>query len=55
MAIYPELGDIQGERVRAAVKESFIEAGWGPEGAPVDAREPEFVRFVELLRADPEA
>ena len=28
IAIYPELGDIQGERVRRAIKESFIEKGW---------------------------
>ena len=52
-AIYPELGDVQGERVRTAVKESFVEAGWGADGAPVGAAEPPFVRFVELLRADP--
>ena len=29
VAIYPELGDIQGERIRRAIKESFLEAGWG--------------------------
>ena len=52
-AIYPELGDVQGERVRTAVKESFVEAGWGVDGAPAGAAEPPFVRFVELLRADP--
>ncbi len=52
-AIYPELGDVQGERVRTAVKESFVEAGWGADGAPVGAAEPPFIRFVELLRADP--
>ncbi len=52
-AIFPELGDVQGERVRTAVKESFVEAGWGADGAPVGAAEPPFVRFVELLRADP--
>ena len=52
-AIYPELGDVQGERLRTAVKESFVEAGWGADGAPVDAAEPPFVRFVEFLRDDP--
>ena len=52
-AIYPELGDVQGERLRTAVKESFVEAGWGGDGAPAAAAEPPFVRFVELLRADP--
>ena len=52
-AIYPELGDLQGERIRTAVKDSFVEAGWGLDGAPADAAEPEFVRFVEILRAAP--
>ena len=28
-AIYPELGDIQAERIRGAIKESFVEAGLG--------------------------
>lgn len=53
MAIYPELGDIQGERIRNAVKESFEEAGWrdAEAGTPLD--EPPFQRFVEILRADP--
>jgi len=51
-AIFPELGDVQGERVRTAVKESFVEAGWGAD-APGGTAEPPFVRFVDLLRADP--
>ena len=28
-AIYPELGDIQAERIRGAIKESFVELGVG--------------------------
>ena len=52
-AIYPELGDLQGERLRSAVKDSFSEAGWGSDGLPTSAVEPEFVRFVEILRAEP--
>jgi len=28
-AIFPELGDIQGERIRKAIKDSFVEHGWG--------------------------
>ena len=51
VAIYPELGDIQADRVRKAIKESFEEAGWASGGAA--ASEPEFRRFVEILRADP--
>jgi len=54
VAIFPDLGDIQGERIRAAVKESFIEAGWNdPNAVLAELQEPEFKRFVEILRADP--
>jgi DNA polymerase III delta prime subunit len=53
-AIYPELGDIQGERIRKAIKESFVEAGWGdPAANHVTLSEPPFGRFVEILRDDP--
>ena len=50
-AIYPELGDLQCESIRRAIKESFKEAGWT--GSETRAREPEFRRFVEILRAEP--
>ena len=50
-AIYPDLGDLQGERVRSAIKESFVEAGWGVPKS--DPPEPAFKRFVEILRNDP--
>ena len=49
-AIYPEVGDIQANRIRMALKESFEERGWGSDE---DAPEPEFRRFVEILRNDP--
>lgn len=53
-AIFPELGDIQGERIRRALKDSFIENGWGDPNAVVeDLREPSFKRFLEILRHDP--
>lgn len=53
-AIYPELGDIQGERIRRALKESFIEKGWDdPNATLADLREPTFKRFVEILRSEP--
>lgn len=53
-AIYPELGDIQGERIRKAVKESFIEQGWDDPNANLQAlQEPQFGRFLEILRSDP--
>ena len=50
-AIFPELGDIQADRIRRAIKESFEEAGWASSGA--DAPEPAFRRFVEILHDDP--
>jgi DNA helicase HerA-like ATPase len=54
VAIFPELGDIQGERVRRAIKDSFIEKGWNdPNAALAEIQEPAFGRFVEILRDDP--
>jgi len=54
LAIYPELGDLQGERIRRAIKDSFIERGWGnPSVDAVALPEPRFARFVEILRSDP--
>jgi len=54
VAIFPELGDIQGERIRRAIKDSFIEAGWDdPNAILAEMHEPEFKRFVEILRDDP--
>lgn len=50
-AIYPELGGIQGDRIRTAIKDSFEEAGWGSE--PTTAPDPKFGHFLEVLRADP--
>ena len=52
-AIYPDLGPIQADRVRRAIKDSFIEAGWGSGVASSDTPEPAFNRFVEILRGDP--
>lgn len=53
VAIFPELGDIQGERVRKAIKDSFGELGWGdPNAALAELQEPPFKRFVEILRDD---
>ena len=54
VAIFPELGDIQGERIRKAIKDSFIEHGWGdPQSELAQLPEPPFARFVEILRSDP--
>ena len=50
-AIYPELGDIQADCIRRAIKESFEEAGWA--AGEAGASEPVFKRFVDILRSDP--
>lgn len=49
--IYPELGDIQANCIRTAIKESFEESGWSASVA--GESEPAFKRFVEILRTDP--
>ena len=54
VAIFPELGDIQAERIRKAIKDSFVETGWdNPNKALAELHEPEFKRFVEILKSDP--
>jgi DNA phosphorothioation-dependent restriction protein DptH len=53
-AIYPELGDIQGERIRKSIKESFTQRGWDdPTADLTKLAEPAFGRFVEILRSEP--
>lgn len=53
-AIYPDLGDIQGECIRKAIKESYLEIGWDRHDASDNNLvEPEFGRFIEILRSDP--
>ena len=53
-SIFPELGDIQGERIRRAIKDSFVETGWDNANAQLEnLPEPEFKRFVEILKAEP--
>ena len=49
-AIFPELGDVQLGRLREALKQSYLDQGWGPaqRGAT-----PAFRAFLDLLRADP--
>ena len=54
VAIFPELGDIQGEYIRRAIKDSFIELGWdNPNSVLSELPEPQFKRFAEILKASP--
>jgi DNA phosphorothioation-dependent restriction protein DptH len=56
VAIFPELGDIQSERIRKAIKDSFVEVGWDePNAVLANLKEPEFKRFLEILRNDPKS
>ncbi len=50
-AMFPDLGDVQLERIRSAIRESYNRLGWGKESE--SPREiPEFRAFYELLQQD---
>jgi hypothetical protein len=48
-AIFPDLGDLQLEQLRGAIKASYQELGWG-NGEAAGLQPPAFRRFVELMR-----
>ena len=47
------MGDIQTDRIRKAIRDSFAEAGWTNTSGSEGLTEPAFKRFLELLRGDP--
>lgn len=54
MAIYPDLGALQGAKIRTAVKQSFEELGWGSSAGDLAVlEEPPFRRFLEIMRSEP--
>ena len=54
VTIFPDLGEIQAERIRGAIKDSFVELGWGSESGEVaHLAEPRFDRWVQILRSEP--
>ncbi len=54
LAIFPDLGELQGEAIRRAIKDSFIELGWDdPTKNLLDLKEPQFRRFVDILHSQP--
>ena len=53
MAIYPDLGPLQGAKIRTAVKQSFQELGWGGAADTESLSEPPFRRFLEIMRSEP--
>jgi hypothetical protein len=46
-AVFPELGDLQVERIRDSIKKSYLEQGWAAGGH--DLVTPEFQRFFDIL------
>lgn len=46
-AVFPDLGELQLEQLRAAIKQSYEETGWGGTG---EADTPPFHRFLDVLR-----
>ena len=51
---FSRTGGHPGERIRKAIKDSFIETGWDDRNTVLEElQEPEFKRFVEILRDDP--
>jgi hypothetical protein len=51
-AIFPDLGDLQVERIRQAIKQSYTELGWGSETKD-EAETPKFQRFYDILDSEP--
>ena len=51
-AMFPDLGDVQLERIRSAIRQSYTRLGWGePSETPHEI--PEFRAFFSLLQQDP--
>lgn len=51
-SIFPDLGDIQLGRLREALKQSYLDKGWGDKGADKQHLEcPDFQAFYDILKA----
>ena len=51
-AMFPDLGDVQLEKIRSAIRQSYTRLGWGqPSEVPPEI--PEFRAFFSLLEQDP--
>ena len=51
-AMFPDLGDVQLEKIRSAIRQSYTRLGWGePSETPREI--PEFRTFFSLLQQDP--
>jgi len=53
-AIFPDLGDLQTEKIRQAIRQSYLDQGWGKRVDPdVPPPTPSFQEFFNILAADP--
>lgn len=52
-AVYTDLGDLQTNEIREAIKQSYAELGYGLPGAPAELLVPSFQRFYEILKQKP--
>lgn len=52
-AVYTDLGDLQTNEIREAIKQSYSELGYGLPDAPAELPIPSFQRFYEILRQKP--
>jgi DNA phosphorothioation-dependent restriction protein DptH len=53
-SIYPDLGDLQTNEIREAIKQSYHEQGFGGDGCrPAELPPPEFQRFFDILKRRP--
>jgi len=54
MGIYPELGNLQGGKIRNSIRQSFVEVGWEDSNPDFSTLAiPEFGRFLEILKDEP--
>jgi DNA phosphorothioation-dependent restriction protein DptH len=51
-AIFPDFGEIQLNEIREAIKQSYVERGYG-DSRTVEPTTPEFSRFFEILKGKP--
>ena len=53
-SIYPDFGELQTNEIREAIKQSYVEEGYGIPGMDVSALPvPKFQRFFDLLKSKP--
>ena len=49
-AMYPDLGDIQLDKIRKAIKDSYVSKGWGQKDLPETPTTPESASFSKRCR-----